>query len=441
MAWADPAPTPALRLDLWHAGSQSDERYELALAARSGVADAHRSGQLDIRGTYRWTLLRPDGSVAASRGYSALFEEWQSTVAGDPQPREGRFAESHVVPWLPDGLLRLERRVAGDRFRSLFELRLPALDAPLPDVPACASRRLHELDDPAAGADGVRLLLVSEGYAADEEARFLAAARRARQVLLSTDPFSAHAQRLRFSAVFVPSPVSGIPATPEGAGRTAFGTSYGTLGMARYAVATDLHALGRATEGLAHASVVVLANADVYGGSGIFNCNCLVAAHMDDADFGYVLPHELGHSLAGLGDEYFGKQVTYDTNGADAWQPWEPNVSPMDSQGRVKWSARVGPEVPVPTPWQHAEYLRLMGLPLQPSDDPAALPVAVVREQVAALLAVEPWAGRLGVFEGARYLARGLYRPEADCRMFTRGATRFCTICRETMAAVLSASG
>lgn len=439
---AAPGVVPALRLDLWHAGSQADERYELALAARSGVADAHRSGRLDTRGTYRWTLLSPDGSVAASRGYSALFEEWQSTVAADPQPREGRFAESHVVPWLRDGLLRFERRLAGDDFRSLFELRLPAADAPLPEVPPCPGRRLHEMGPAGPGEPAaVRLLLVSEGYDAGEEAAFLAAAHRARDVLLATDPFQAFADRLCLTALFVPSPSSGMPATPAEAACTAFGSSYGTLGMARYAVATDLHALGRATEGLAHAGVVVLAQSSVYGGSGIFNCNCLVAAEMDDADFGYVLPHELGHSLAGLGDEYFGKQVTYDTSGADAWQPWEPNVSPLDAQGRVKWSARVAPSVPVPTPWQHAEYLRLMGIPLQPSTDPAARPVAEVREQVAALLAAEPWAGQLGVFEGARYLARGLYRPEADCRMFTRGATRFCTICRETMSAVLAGEG
>lgn len=429
----------ALRLDLWHAGSQQEDRYELAALSRSAVADSHHAGRPDPRGTYRWQLLRQDGSVAASRGFSALFEEWQSTVAADPQPRQARFAESHVVPWLPGALLRFERRVAGERFRTVFELPLPAADAVLPATPIHPGRRLHELDDaPPADTGAVRLLLVSEGYAAHEEAAFLAAAHRARAVLRATDPFSAFAGRLRFAALFVPSPASGMPATPEGAAGTAFGSSYGTLGMARYAVATDLHALGRATEGLPHAGVVLLAQSSVYGGSGIFNCNCLVAAEMDEADFGYVLPHELGHSLAGLGDEYFGKQVTYDTEGAGAWLPWEPNVSPMDAQGRVKWSARVAPGVPVPTPWQHAEYLRLMGIPLQPSDDPAARPVAEVREQVAAVLAAEPWAGQLGVFEGARYLARGLYRPEADCRMFTRGATRFCTICRETIAAVLA---
>ena len=32
--------------------------------------------------------------------------------------------------------------------------------------------------------------------------------------------------------------------------------------------------------------------------------------------------------------------------------------------------------------------------------------------------------GRLGAFEGANYEARGFFRPQADCIMFTRGECR-----------------
>lgn len=430
--------TAALRLDLFHLGSQQAEQYELVQLGASSFADPHVRGRPDARGTYRWTVSDATGAVVASRGFSALFEEWQSTVANDPQPREGRFAESHVVPWVAGGRLCIERRDAGDGFRPVFDTLLPDPALPLPAAAWRDDRRLHELH----GDGPVRLLFVAEGYAAHEEAAFVAAARRACAVLRATDPFSAFDARLRFSALFVPSAVSGIPAQPGPAtAGTAFGSSYGSLGMARYVVATDLHALGRATEGIPHTTTIVLANAPVYGGSGLFNTNCLVAANMDDDDFGYVLPHELGHSLGGLGDEYFGKEITYDTTGADAWQAWEPNISPRDAQGRVKWSHRVAPDVPVPTPWNHAEYLRLMQVPLLPSADPAARPPAEVRAELAAVLAAEPFAGRLGVFEGARYLAHGLYRPEVDCRMFTRGAAHFCTVCRETLAAVLAAEG
>ena len=35
------------------------------------------------------------------------------------------------------------------------------------------------------------------------------------------------------------------------------------------------------------------------------------------------------------------------------------------------------------------------------------------------------YSGRVGAFEGAAYEARGLYRPEADCIMFTRDPVGF----------------
>jgi len=37
-----------------------------------------------------------------------------------------------------------------------------------------------------------------------------------------------------------------------------------------------------------------------------------------------------------------------------------------------------------------------------------------------AALGAEPWAGRVGAFEGANYEALGYFRPQADCIMFTR---------------------
>ena len=37
--------------------------------------------------------------------------------------------------------------------------------------------------------------------------------------------------------------------------------------------------------------------------------------------------------------------------------------------------------------------------------------------------------GRVGAFEGAGYRAKGLYRPEADCIMFTRNPDSYCRVC------------
>jgi len=37
--------------------------------------------------------------------------------------------------------------------------------------------------------------------------------------------------------------------------------------------------------------------------------------------------------------------------------------------------------------------------------------------------------GRVGAFEGGGYRAKGIYRPEVDCIMFTRNPTHYCRVC------------
>lgn len=417
------AAAAALRIDFLHSGTPGGERYEVSGWCASATADPHRRGQLDPRGGYRWTLLDGDGRLLACRGYSTLLEEWQSTVVGHGEDTRREFRETHSVPWLPGTTLRLERRGPQDRYETLFEAPLPAAGA-VPAAPPPPPRTLRHL----AGRVVVPpLLLVSEGYTAAEAEAFFAHAQRACDVLLAASPFAEQAQRLAVAALHVPSAASGIPASPDTAGAgTAFGTSYGTFGMARYMVATDLHALHRAIDGIGHLTLVLLCNAAEYGGSGIFDSNATVAAAMDELDFGYVLLHELGHSLGGLGDEYFGKDVTYSTDGRDAWMPWEPNVSLLDADGRVKWSDRAS--APVPSPWRHADFLAVLR---------SGAPSAEQRTQLAELLAGEPLRGRVGAFEGARYQAHGMYRPEVDCRMFSKSATRYCAVCQDTMVDVL----
>lgn len=55
-------------------------------------------------------------------------------------------------------------------------------------------------------------------------------------------------------------------------------------------------------------------------------------------------------------------------------------------------------------------------------------------DKVDASLKASKFWGKVGVFEGAGYAAKGLYRPELDCLMFTKGAKPFCRVCE---AAVL----
>ena len=59
-----------------------------------------------------------------------------------------------------------------------------------------------------------------------------------------------------------------------------------------------------------------------------------------------------------------------------------------------------------------------------------------VGEAIKPILSQSPQ-GQVGAFEGAGYRAKGLYRPEVDCIMFTRNPKHFCRVCRNTLEQVI----
>ncbi len=53
------------------------------------------------------------------------------------------------------------------------------------------------------------------------------------------------------------------------------------------------------------------------------------------------------------------------------------------------------------------------------------------------MLGKGPHAGVVSAFEGANYAARGYYRPQADCKMFTRDEVPFCAVCSRALGQVI----
>lgn len=49
------------------------------------------------------------------------------------------------------------------------------------------------------------------------------------------------------------------------------------------------------------------------------------------------------------------------------------------------------------------------------------------------MLTTAKYANAVGAFQGAMYDARGYYRPQGDCVMFTRNEVPFCAVCRRAL--------
>jgi hypothetical protein len=159
----------------------------------------------------------------------------------------------------------------------------------------------------------------------------------------------------------------------------------------------------------------------------------------------YIFIHEFGHHIAALADEYYTSDVAY-LPAADRVEPWEPNVTALLDPAQLKWKDLVTAGTPLPTRWPKDEFetytkaIQQRRRAIRAANRPEAEMDALFLEEEkrdTALLNEGAHAHVVGAFEGANYEARGYYRPQADCIMFTRDNVPFCAVCRRAIDQIL----
>ncbi len=157
--------------------------------------------------------------------------------------------------------------------------------------------------------------------------------------------------------------------------------------------------------------------------------------------------HEFGHHFAALADEYYTSDVAYETGAAPKPEPWEPNVTALHDPATLKWKDLVTPGTPLPTPWEKEAFEKhtaaiqerrreIRSAKRARGGDGCALPRTAGMGRRSSWSSMT-YSGAVGAFEGAGYEARGLYRPEADCIMFTRDPVGFCRVCRRAIERII----
>jgi hypothetical protein len=410
------ASPPTLRVDIQHGGDAKTEHYALERVVVEPLPWPGNPAQpLDAtnRGSQKFEVVDPDsGRVLYSRGYSTVFGEWRTT--DDAQATQRSFQES---------------------------LRLP-MPARLPQGMPLAIRHGG---DPASKVD---LLLLGDGYAADEMDKFAADARRLSDRLFSVSPFKERASDFNVWALAAPVPVSGISRPSTGVHRaSATGARYDIFGSERYILTLDNRAFRELAQFAPYEFVEIVVNGQTYGGGGIFGQFSTVAADNDWAD--YVFVHEFGHHFAGLADEYYTSAVAYTAADAQRVEPWEPNVTALLQPDKLKWADQQSPAAPLPTPWPKAQFeayergIQARRVKLRADRRPEAEMSALFREEqahVEGLFADARYRDAVGAFEGANYAANGYYRPQLQCMMFSR-AGAFCAVCRHAIEDIIDLYG
>ena len=387
-----------LRVDYIFSGT--DKSQEISLDEMS-VFDgwAGRRVNLDeapLRGNGQISLTDAQtGDVLYRQSFSTLFQEWQTT---EEATRVRKSFENVFLLPMPSAsaVVKVE----------LYDFR-GNVSSSLSHVVDPSDILIRRLDPKPAPhkyllksgnvEDCIDVAIVAEGYTVEEADKFYAQAQVAMEAILAHEPFAQYKDRFNFVAVALPSEDSGVSVPGEGLWKkTALGAHFNTFYMDRYLTTLRLRQMHDRLCGVPYEHIVILANTDTYGGGGIFNSYTLTTA--GHPSFKPVVVHEFGHSFAGLADEYY-----YDDQFVEYYypdcEPWEQNISTL-YDFESKWSDMLPEGTVIPT------------APVEGN--------SVV-----------------GVYEGAGYQSKGVYRPFPDCRMKTNAAESFCPVCQRAIARII----
>ena len=327
-----------------------------------------------------------------SRGFNTLFEEWQTT--GQALKEIQSWSNSISIPYPKEPVLfeLLARNRSDNLFYPLWTLEIDPTSIFIDRSPlkSLKTEKLQYNGDPAGKVD---LVFLAEGYTETEMDKFITDARRFMDELFQTVPFDSRSEDFNVWAVRLISEESGTDKSGEGIFvNTALNAGFYTFGLDRYLTTPDMKSIRDAVWNVPCDAIFILVNSTTYGGGGMYNFYAIGTA--DNARTISVFVHELGHSFAGLADEYFNSEVAYNDFYNLHTEPWEPNITTL-VDFEAKWQNLLQSDVPVPTPVEgnHAD--------------------------------------KLGVFEGGGYFAKGIYRPMNHCTM--RDHPPFCPVCEHSI--------
>jgi hypothetical protein len=397
----------AMRIDLLHSGNAPGSAYALDEVVWEPLWPGTRVHLIDPFGFGTWRFRVLD--LASRReifrqGYATLFDEWSGTPEAVHGVRRS-MSESVRFPWPRKPIsLHIDFRARDGSFQEVFTLAVDPSSHQISRARPYGDFEVLELNAGPGPERAMDVLIVPEGYSRDDDAKMRADLKRFARVFLDYEPWKSHRDRIRLRGVAALSRQSGVSEPRKGLFRDSIlGTSFNTFDSERYLTVLHTKRLRQIASLAPYDTLFVMANTGRYGGGGVYNQWSVFVSDNEYDD--YVMLHEFGHHMGGLADEYYDSAISNDEDMMypPGVEPWEPNLSGFlfSKRENIKWKDLVLPSTQIPT-------------------RESAAPTDVV-----------------GLFEGAGYKAKGLYRPQQDCKMFHKGLVGFCKVCSRSLVSML----
>jgi hypothetical protein len=449
----------ALRVDLYQVGDAREEWVTVDRIVQEPLWPGSTTRLLDPFGYGRYALKVYDvatNRLIFSQGFDSLFAEYRTT--GPALAGVKRVYCRPVRLPCPKAPVRLviERR---DKENVLHPMLTQAVDPAdyhiIAESPA-AGDWIFPVQQSGDPHEKVDLVFIAEGYAAGERDKFQVDAGRAAGWLFEVEPYKSARDRFNIQAVYRPSPESGMDEPRQHAWRkTVLNASFNAFDLDRYQLTEETRTLHDLAAQVPYDAIIILVNSKRYGGGSIGGDYCITT--VDHARSAEVMVHELGHSFAGLGDEYYLAEVSYNDLYPPGVEPLEPNITRFLHPDRLKWKDLVAPGIALPTDWgkeridsleaelardrrtQEAEIGEAQQAKAPEADIQKIRDAhAAIRKELEGRLAAvraeyQPLEDKVGLFEGAAYTPQGMYRPMIHCIMISSPKKEFCRVCQRAI--------
>ena len=382
-----------LRLDYLHTGNAHSEKIDPVTFWQGGIWSGTREQLIEPARLGEMVLTVKDmetENIIFTRSYSTLFGEFVTTEKAETE--EGIFEECVLMPY-PKAPVKYEFTVYSRTNipTSLFEGEFnPETTA---QEPFKKEYKVMDLHIGGTAENCLDILFIPDGYTEEDKEKLQQDMQTFADYILNCAPFKENKNKLNIRAIEGYSEESGI--TDPNAGvykNTLLNSSYNTIDVDRYLMCLNVWRMNEIADDAPYDAILIIANSDKYGGGGIYNFYATVNSDGKFSD--YVTVHELGHSVVGLGDEYFDSEVSVRDYYPEGIEPVEVNLTTLVDFDK-KWKHLLTSDVPVPTP------------------------------------DTDEFDNILGVFEGGGYVAHGVFRPWRGCTMKEKVYDGFCPVCKE----------
>ena len=348
-----------MRVDYFHSGTATEEHFVVDRILNDGIWSGSKTVLLDElnRGLYFFEVQDTEtGVIMYSRGFSSIFGEWQTI----PEAKEqwGTIHESIRFPWpiKPVNVI-IKKRDAKNEFTKIWEFNIDPASRMVNPAELSPIYKTFDYMVNGTAEEKVDIVILGDGYTEEEMEKFYNDVERLAGELFEVEPFKSRRTDFNVRAVQTPSEVTGVNRPHPGIfKRTPLSVSYSSFDSERYALAFDNRAIRDIAATVPYEFMFILINEQTYGGGGIYRLYSTVAADNKFSD--YIFVHEFGHHFAGLADEYYTSDVSYQPEEITV-EPYEPNITALLDKKNLKWGELVEPGTPIPTHWQKKSTMNL----------------------------------------------------------------------------------